>query len=75
MSTATSSRDRASTEAGGQDHAMTILSLLIAGIGLYGGLGWLVDRWIGTSFLMPVGMILGMAISLYIIIKRYGSGA
>lgn len=54
---------------------MAILSYLLAGIGLYGGLGWLGDRFWQTSFLLPVGMILGMGISIYVVIKRYGSAA
>ena len=27
-------------------------SYLVAGVFLYGGLGWLADRWLGTSFLV-----------------------
>lgn len=54
---------------------MAILSYLIAGISLYGGLGWLGDHFLNTRFLLPVGFVAGMAISVYVIIKRYGSGA
>lgn len=64
-----------SAPSGGRDQGMSILSYLIAGIGLYGGLGWLADHFLGTSFLMAIGMVLGMSISIYAIIKRYGSGA
>jgi len=38
-------------------------------------LGWLGDRFWQTSFLLPIGMILGMGISIYVVIKRYGSAA
>ncbi|WIY83815.1 hypothetical protein [Propionimicrobium sp. PCR01-08-3] len=58
-----------------KDQGLTILSYLLAGIGLYGGLGWLADRAFHTSFLIAVGLILGAVISMYIIIKRYGSVA
>ncbi|BEH03504.1 MAG: AtpZ/AtpI family protein [Propionibacteriaceae bacterium] len=54
---------------------MIILSYLLTGIGLYGGLGWLADNLLHTSFLMVVGFIAGMIISFYIIIKRYGRDA
>lgn len=33
--------------------------------------GWVTHFW-QTSFLLPIGMILGMAISIYLVIKRYG---
>ena len=59
----------------GTDTGMRILSYLFAGIGLYGGLGWLADRYFNTGFWLPIGLVMGMAISLYVIIKRYGSGA
>ncbi|MDI9628795.1 MAG: hypothetical protein QM286_09660 [Acidobacteriota bacterium] len=65
----------ASAPTEGRDQGMAILSYLLAGIGLYGGLGWLGDRFWQTSFLLPVGMILGMGISIYVVIKRYGSAA
>lgn len=59
----------------GRDQGMLILSYLIAGIAMYGGLGWLADRFLQTSFLLPSGLVLGMGVSLYIIIKRYGRPA
>ena len=40
-----------------------------AGVAL---LGWLADRWLGTGFLLPVGMLAGMALSLYVVWLRYG---
>lgn len=57
----------------GRDQGMAILSYLIAGICLYGGLGWLGDHFLHTSFLLPVGLIAGLVVSVYLIIKRYGS--
>lgn len=60
---------------GGRDQGMMILSYLLAGIGLYGGLGWLADQVLATSFGLPVGLLVGMAVSIYVIIKRYGGGA
>jgi F0F1-type ATP synthase assembly protein I len=38
----------------------------------YGALGWLVDRLAHTNFLLPVGLVFGIAVSLYMIIKRFG---
>ncbi|GAB3623318.1 hypothetical protein GCM10027418_14000 [Mariniluteicoccus endophyticus] len=51
---------------------MAVLSYIIAGILVYGGLGWLGDHFLHTKFLLPAGLILGMVSSIYLIIKRYG---
>lgn len=53
--------------------AATVLAHLITGPVLYGGIGWLLDRWLGTSFLVIVGVLGGMALSLYVIWLRYGT--
>ena len=50
----------------------TIIAYLLTGPALFGGLGWLLDRWLGTGFFTPVGMVAGMALSLYTIWLRYG---
>ncbi|GAB3814314.1 hypothetical protein GCM10028820_10070 [Tessaracoccus terricola] len=49
-----------------------MLSYILAGLILYGGLGWLGDHYLNTSWLLPVGLIVGLACSIYLIIKRYG---
>lgn len=53
--------------------AATVLAHLITGPILYGAIGWLLDRWLGTSFLVVVGVVGGMALSLYVIWLRYGT--
>ena len=57
----------------GEAAAWTVLSYLITGPLLYGGLGWLLDRWLGTQFLVAVGIVGGMALSLYVVYVRYGT--
>lgn len=59
----------------GMEDGMVALSYIIAGVVFYGGLGWLGDHFLHTSWLLPVGLILGLACSVYLIIKRYGSGS
>ncbi|BAK36035.1 hypothetical protein MLP_30210 [Microlunatus phosphovorus NM-1] len=51
---------------------MRVLSYLLAGVALYGGLGWLADHLLGTGFLLPVGIVLGAAAAAYTIIRRFG---
>jgi F0F1-type ATP synthase assembly protein I len=51
---------------------LRVLSYLIAGVALYGGLGWLADRLLGTWFWLPLGIVLGAAFAVYTIIRRFG---
>lgn len=55
------------------DAAWRSIAYLLSGPLVYGGVGWLLDRWLGTSFLVGVGIVGGMALSLYLIWFRYGS--
>ena len=50
----------------------TILSYLIAGMLAYGGIGWLIGHFTHISLLFPIGMLVGLAISVGWIIYRYG---
>lgn len=50
-----------------------VVGYMLAGPLLYGGIGWAADHWLGTAFLLPVGIIGGLALSLYLIWFRYGS--
>lgn len=47
-------------------------SSMLSGLILYGGLGWLLDRWWGTSFALPVGILLGAGLSFWSMWFRYG---
>jgi len=49
------------------------VSYLVTGVGLYGLVGWLLDEWLGTSFLLPVGIVLGAALGVYLIYIRFRS--
>jgi F0F1-type ATP synthase assembly protein I len=50
-----------------------ITSTLIAGILVWGGLGYLVDRLVGTERVFTVvGFILGAAGGIYLVYLRYG---
>ena len=58
----------------GAEMVWSIIGTLIAGVLAWGGIGWLLDRWLGTRYLVAVGVVVGMAGAFYLIIKRYGSG-
>jgi hypothetical protein len=39
---------------------------------VWGGAGWLLDRWLDIKVFLPVGIILGMAVAIYVVVVRYG---
>jgi ATP synthase protein I len=47
-----------------------ILSYMLGGMLLYGGIGWLIGHWTGLAILFPLGMILGIGLSIAMIIFR-----
>ncbi len=61
-------------ESGGEDNpGWAIISYLVAGMAVYGGIGWLIGRWTGYSaVLLPVGLLGGLGLALAMIILRYG---
>lgn len=53
------------------DEGWRVLNRMIAGMVLYGGIGWLIGHWTGVSILFPLGMLLGIVLSIVMIIFRY----
>lgn len=51
---------------------MTALSYLLGGLIFYGGLGWLGARFLHLEFLLPVGIVVGLGLSTYLMVQRYG---
>jgi F0F1-type ATP synthase assembly protein I len=43
----------------------------VSGVALYGFLGWLADRWLGTSFLVAVGILIGAGLGIYLTFARF----
>lgn len=65
----TQRRPHTSTPRGGDPwHAY---GYLVSGVFLYGGLGWLADRWLGTSFLVAIGILVGAGFGIYMTIARF----
>jgi ATP synthase protein I len=51
--------------------AWAVLSYLLSGVILYGGIGWLLDWWLGTRGLVGAGIVLGAAAGIWLIWLRY----
>ena len=49
-----------------------VVSYLLGGVILYGGIGWLVDLWLGTRGFVGAGIVLGAAAAVWLVWLRYG---
>jgi len=49
------------------------MAYVLAGPLTFGPIGWILDRLLGTSFVLPVGLLAGMFLSLYYVWFRYGT--
>jgi ATP synthase protein I len=59
----------------GMSTGWAITSTLVAGMVVWGGVGLLLDRLVGTSHVfLALGVILGAAGGTYIVYLRYGKG-
>jgi F0F1-type ATP synthase assembly protein I len=78
MSSRNDARTRAQSGAAaeGRAHGLevgwTVFGYLISGMAAYGGIGWLIGRAVHVSLLFPLGMLVGLGISIGFIIYRYG---
>ena len=57
----------------GADTGWAVTGTLISGMAVWGGVGWLLDRWLDIVVFFPVGIIFGMAVAIYLVVKRYGA--
>jgi F0F1-type ATP synthase assembly protein I len=48
---------------------------LVSGVLFYGLIGWALDWWLGTSFLVAIGVLLGAGLGIYMTIARYGGAS
>ena len=50
---------------------------LVSGVGVYGLIGWGLDQWLDTSFLVAIGIVVGAGLGIYMTMKalRVPSGS
>ena len=57
----------------GEDVAWGMVSTLLAGPLVWGGVGMLVDALVGTTrIFLPLGIVIGSLVSFYIVYVRFG---
>ena len=45
---------------------------LVAGVGVYGLLGWALGTWLHASYLIPIGILVGAGLGLVLVFYRFG---
>ena len=48
-----------------------VISYLLGGVILYGGIGWLLDWWLGTRGFVGGGIVVGAAAGVWLVWLRY----
>jgi F0F1-type ATP synthase assembly protein I len=46
---------------------------MLSGIIVWGGVGWLLDRWLETRVFTLVGVLLGLGVAIYLVVVKYGA--
>jgi len=48
---------------------------IVAGVVVYGLVGWLLDRWLGTEFLVAIGILAGAGLGISMTYARFNKQA
>lgn len=56
----------------GEADAWGAFGLVVSGVVVWGGVGGLVGAWVGSGIPVMIGLLVGMAASLYLVWFRYG---
>lgn len=56
----------------GMGQGWASLGTLLAGMLVWGGAGWLIDWGLGITAFFPIGVLLGLAASVYLVYLRSG---
>ena len=46
---------------------------LVSGVLMYGLIGWGLDVWLGTTFLVAIGILVGAGFGIYMTFARFNS--
>lgn len=60
-------------ERGPQGDPWHAFGYVVAGVAVYGFVGWGVDQWLGTRFLVAIGILFGAVLGIYLTISRFES--
>jgi len=72
MSRKNSENENISNSQNEENALWSIVGYLLSGLIIWGGIGWGLDRWLGTTYLVLAGMLLGAGASIYLVWLRFG---
>jgi len=55
-----------------ENAAWSIIGYLLSGLLFWGGVGWALDKWLGTTYLLLAGLIVGAGSGIYLVWLRFG---
>jgi F0F1-type ATP synthase assembly protein I len=67
-----SNNDDLSNSQNEENALWSIVGYLLSGLLIWGGIGWGLDKWLGTAYFLLVGLLLGAGASLYLVWLRFG---
>ena len=67
-----SNNDDLSNSQNEENALWSIVGYLLSGLLIWGGIGWCFDKWLGTTYFLLVGLLLGAGASLYLVWLRFG---
>ena len=60
--------------AAGANQGWAAVSSMIAGMAIWGFVGWLIDQWLNTGGIATaIGCVLGVTLGIYLVVKRLGA--
>lgn len=48
---------------------------IVSGVAFYGLAGWALDRWLGTTFLVAIGILVGAGFGIYMTYARFNKAS
>ena len=48
---------------------------IVSGVAVYGLVGWALDRWLGTDFLVAIGILVGAGFGIYMTYARFNKAS
>ena len=72
MSPKNSNEDDSKNSQNEEKALWSIIGYLLAGLFIWGGIGWSLDQWLGTTYCLLIGLFLGAAASVYLVWLRFG---
>jgi ATP synthase protein I len=52
-----------------------VVGYIVSGVAFYGLAGWALDRWLGTTFIVAIGILIGAGLGIYMTYARFNKAS